>query len=121
MYVDDIKVAGKKQNIDPLWKVLVKDFDLREFKSSSTVYICVALKENVRLARVLRIITEVSSNQGLLPRYGKIQETKSHGETWVPEREGRVCPTRDDFRQTTKRHRQASRQTCFQRDRCWWY
>ena len=30
MYVDDIKLAGKKQNIDPLWKILVKDVDLGE-------------------------------------------------------------------------------------------
>ena len=25
MYVDDIKLAGKKQNIDPMWKVLNKE------------------------------------------------------------------------------------------------
>ena len=30
MYVDDIKLAGKKQNIDPMWKVLNKELDLRE-------------------------------------------------------------------------------------------
>ena len=30
MYVDDIKLAGKKQNIDPMWKVLNKEFDLGE-------------------------------------------------------------------------------------------
>ena len=30
MYVDDIKLAGKKQNIDPMWKVLVKEIDLGE-------------------------------------------------------------------------------------------
>ena len=30
MYVDAIKLAGKKQNIDPLWKILVKDVDLGE-------------------------------------------------------------------------------------------
>ena len=30
MYVDDIKVAGKKQNIDPMWKVLNKEVDLGE-------------------------------------------------------------------------------------------
>ena len=28
--VDDIKLAGKKQNIDPLWKVLNKEVDLGE-------------------------------------------------------------------------------------------
>ena len=30
VYVDDIKLAGKKQNIDPLWKVLNKEVDLVE-------------------------------------------------------------------------------------------
>ena len=29
MYVDDIKLAGKKQNLDPMWKVL-NDVDLGE-------------------------------------------------------------------------------------------
>ena len=27
---DDIKLAGKKQNIDPMWKILMKDVDLGE-------------------------------------------------------------------------------------------
>ena len=30
VYVDDIKLAGKKQNIDPMWKVLEKEVDLGE-------------------------------------------------------------------------------------------
>ena len=30
MYVDDTKLAGKKQNIDPMWKVLNKEIDLGE-------------------------------------------------------------------------------------------
>ena len=30
MYVDDIKLAGKKQHINPMWKVLNKEFDLEE-------------------------------------------------------------------------------------------
>ena len=32
--VDDIKLAGKKQNIGPTWKILMKDFDLGEPTSS---------------------------------------------------------------------------------------
>ena len=27
VYVDDIKLAGKKLKIDPMWKVLMKDVD----------------------------------------------------------------------------------------------
>ena len=30
MNVDDIKLAGKKQNIDPMWKLLNKEVDLGE-------------------------------------------------------------------------------------------
>ena len=30
MYVDDIKLAGKKKNTDPMWKVLNKEFDMGE-------------------------------------------------------------------------------------------
>ena len=30
VYVDDIKLVGKKQNIDPMWKVLLKHIDLGE-------------------------------------------------------------------------------------------
>ena len=30
MYVDDIKLAGKKQKLDPTWKVVNKEVDLGE-------------------------------------------------------------------------------------------
>ena len=30
MYVDDIKLAGKKQNLDPMWKVITKEVYLGE-------------------------------------------------------------------------------------------
>ena len=30
MYVDDIKLSGKEQHIDPMWKLLIKDVDLGE-------------------------------------------------------------------------------------------
>ena len=30
VYVDDVKLAGKKQNINPTWKFLMKDVDLGE-------------------------------------------------------------------------------------------
>ena len=30
VYVDDIKLAGKKQNLDPMWKLLNKEADLGE-------------------------------------------------------------------------------------------
>ena len=30
VYVDDIKLTGKKQNLDPMWKLLNKEVDLGE-------------------------------------------------------------------------------------------
>ena len=30
VYVDDIKIAGKKQNLDPMWKIHMNDVDLGE-------------------------------------------------------------------------------------------
>ena len=30
VYVDDIKLAGKKQHLDPMWKLLNKEVDLGE-------------------------------------------------------------------------------------------
>ena len=30
VYVDDIQLAGKKQNLDPMWKLLNKEVDLGE-------------------------------------------------------------------------------------------
>ena len=30
VYVDDVELAGKKQNINPSWKILMKDVDLGE-------------------------------------------------------------------------------------------
>ena len=37
VYVDDIKLAGKIQNIDPLWKVLMKEVTQRECKTSNDI------------------------------------------------------------------------------------
>ena len=54
------------QNINPSKKVLNKDVDLGELTSFLDQVIQVELKENVRLARILWIITEVWSNPGFL-------------------------------------------------------
>ena len=47
VYVDDIKLAGKRQNISPTWKILQKDVDLGE--PTSFLEHCIlgdALKDN---------------------------------------------------------------------------
>ena len=49
MYVDGIKLAGKKQNVDPMWKVLNKEVDLGEPTSFlDHVKIWDALIDNVK-------------------------------------------------------------------------
>ena len=47
MYVDDIKLAGKKQNLDPMWKVFNKEGDLGE-PTSWIMYSWAALNDNVK-------------------------------------------------------------------------
>ena len=42
------KLTGKKQNIDPMWKVLVEEVDLGEPPSFLDHVYLVALKENVK-------------------------------------------------------------------------
>ena len=49
MCVDDIKLAGKKQNLDPMWKVLNKEVDLGEPTSFlDHVYLGDALNDNAK-------------------------------------------------------------------------
>ena len=59
--VDDIKLAGKKQNIDPMWKVL-ETLIWENRHHSMTMFIWVALKENVKQAKILWTITEACMN-----------------------------------------------------------
>ena len=69
-----LAVISSLHNISPTWKILMKDVDFGE-------PICVALKENIRFARILWIITEVCSKQGLMPGLWKIDRNKSHRES----------------------------------------
>ena len=49
VYADDIKLAGKKHNLDPMWKVLNKEVDLGEPTSFPWImYTWDALKDNVK-------------------------------------------------------------------------
>ena len=48
VYVDDIKLAGKKQNLDPMWKLLNKDVDLENQHRSWITKTWAALKDNVK-------------------------------------------------------------------------
>ena len=68
VYVDDIKLAGKKHNIDPMWKVLNKEVDLGEPTSFlGHVYLgSTQKKDNVRQVKKLWTITEPCSNREFL-------------------------------------------------------
>ena len=46
--VDDIKLAGKKQNINPVWKLLNKEVDLGEPTFFLIRHARDALKDNVK-------------------------------------------------------------------------
>ena len=63
VYVDNIKLAGKKQNINPMWKVLNKEFELREPTSSLIMYTWDVLKDIAKQANILLTIPESCLNR----------------------------------------------------------
>ena len=63
MYVDDIKLAGKKQNLDPMWKVLNKKLIWENQHLSWITYTWAALKDNAKKAKILWTITEPCLNR----------------------------------------------------------
>ena len=90
MYVDDIKLIDKKQNINPTWKTLMKELIWESQHHSSTMFIWVEPQENVKSARILWIITQICWNLRFLPGLQKNcqkqeatgkpdAETKLHG------------------------------------------
>ena len=48
MYVDDIKLDGKKQNLDPMWKLLNKEVDLGDQHLSWIMSTWRALNDNAK-------------------------------------------------------------------------
>ena len=82
VYVDDKKeLAGNKQNISPTWKILMKDVDLGEPTSYSlTMSIWVALKENVKQAKILWTTTVICLNpKSLLELQKKLPDSEKLG------------------------------------------
>ena len=63
VYVDDIKLAGKTENMEPTWKIQMKDVVLGHFL---TTKIWDALKESVKSVMKLCRTTEICSNSGFL-------------------------------------------------------
>ena len=54
VYVDDIKLAGKKQDIDPMWKILPKDVDLGEPTSSFLDHVYLGCTQKKRMSNKQR-------------------------------------------------------------------
>ena len=64
MHVEAIKLAGKKQNIDPMWKVLNKEVELGEPTSFLWImYTWAALNVNAKQAKILWTNTEPCLNR----------------------------------------------------------
>ena len=63
VYVDDIKLAGKKHNIDPMWKVRNKDVDLGEPTSFLDHVYLGCTQRKCEKTKILWTITEPCSNR----------------------------------------------------------
>ena len=75
VYVDDIKLAGKKQNIDPMWKVRNKEVDLGEPTSFlDHVYLICTQRQCENKQRYCGQITEPCLN----PEIPQVQPKKYH-------------------------------------------
>ena len=62
VYVDDIKLTGKKQNLDPMWKVLNKEVDLGEPTSFLNHVYLGCTQRQCEISRILFTITEPCLN-----------------------------------------------------------
>ena len=96
VYVDDIKLAGKKQNLDPMWKLLNKDVDLGDPTSFlDHVYLvctqrrCQISKDNVDNyrtmfeSRISAVRTEKLPYRQNLRICSWSSDMESHAKKWV--------------------------------------
>ena len=63
VYVDDIKLGGKKQNLDPMWKLLNKEVDLGEPISFLDHENLVCTQRQCEVSKDLWTITEPCLNR----------------------------------------------------------
>ena len=74
VYVDDIKLAVKKQNINPMWKILVKDVELGEPTSFLDHVFFSCTHRECETSKDVLENTEICSNPGfLLDRWKNFQ------------------------------------------------
>ena len=82
VYVDDIKLAGKKQNNNPTWKILMKDVDLGEPTSFlDHVFLGCTQKECQISKDIVDNYRSMFESRDFCRGYRKIAMNKSHGET----------------------------------------
>ena len=80
MYVDDIKLASKTENMEPTWKILMEEDDLENQHHFLTTKIWDALKESVKSVMKWWQTAEVCSNPGFLlePRENYLSELQGN-------------------------------------------
>ena len=76
VYVDDIKLAGKKQNIGPMWKVLNKEVDFGEPTSFLDHVYLGCTQRQCQISKDVLDNYKIFSNQGFLQWQQKIPETR---------------------------------------------
>ena len=62
VYVDDIKLAGTKQNIDPMWEVLMEEVDLGEPTSFLDHVYLGCIQREFKQAEILWTMKEICLN-----------------------------------------------------------
>ena len=67
VHVDDIKLAGKKQNLDPMWKILNKEVDLGEPTSFLDHVYSGCTQRKCEISKILWTITEPCLNREFPP------------------------------------------------------
>ena len=85
--MDVIKLTVKKQNIDPMWNVVMKQIGLGEPTSFlDHVFFWVALNGSAKRAKILSVISERCLNPGSpqehkknYPVQGDVMQTSPHG------------------------------------------
>ena len=64
VYVDDIRVAGKKQHLDPSWRIPMNEIDFGEPTSFLDHVYLGCIEENATQAKTLWTIAEICLNPG---------------------------------------------------------
>ena len=92
MYADDIKLAGKKQNIDPMWKVLMKQVDFGEPTSFLDHVYLECIQREYKTSRDIvdkkRNMFEARMFAGATEKLPSSEESDANISTWSYDMEG---------------------------------